>query len=84
MIGFPQDSHQLDKMNFSMPQQLNYVNVHETFAHGSSESHFQHEFLLTLGGHGREALDILQTTCNQEVFHIARTNENSHMYCSTI
>jgi len=30
------------------------------------------------------ALDILETTCNQEVFHITRTNANSHVHCLAI
>ncbi len=64
MIGSPHDSHRLEKMNFSMPRQLNFVNMQETFAHKSLKSHFQHGFQLTLGGHDQEALDILETTCN--------------------
>jgi hypothetical protein len=58
--------------------------MQETSMHESSKSHFQHGFQLRLGGHGRNALDILETTCNQEVFHIARTNVNSHVHCLTI
>ncbi len=39
---------------------------------------------LRSNGHGREALDILETICNQEVFHIARTIVNSKICCLAI
>jgi hypothetical protein len=39
---------------------------------------------LRSNGHGRKALDILETTCNQEVFHMARMIANSKICCLAI
>jgi hypothetical protein len=84
MIGSPYASHQINKVNFSMSQQSKFIRLQKTFAHGSLESHFQCGIQSTLNNHGQEALDIFETTCNQKVFHIARTNANSNVHCSTI
>jgi hypothetical protein len=85
MIGSLQDSHRLNKVKISMPQQLDpNIRVQENSTLESLDSHVQHGIPSRLSGHGHETLDILKTTYNQEVFHIARTIVNSQVHCSTI
>ncbi len=50
----------------------------------SSDSHVWCRIPSRLSGHGHEALDIFETTYNQEVFHIAWTIANSQVHYSTI
>ncbi len=53
-------------------------------AHQPQESSIQHGIQLRFGSHGRKATYILENTCNQEIFHIARTIANSKVQCLVI
>ncbi len=53
-------------------------------AHQPQESSIQHGIQSRFGSHGRKATYILENTCNQEIFHIARTIANSKVQCLVI
>ncbi len=78
------DSHHLNKLNYSMPWQCNCMKVQENIVHEYLKSFIWNGILSRLSVHGRKALDILKTTCNQEVFHIARMITNSKVHCLAI
>ncbi len=76
MISSLQDSHRPNKMKISMPQQLKSTMVQENIVLEFPKSLMQPSIPLKLCNHGWKALDILETTCNQDVFHIARMITN--------
>ncbi len=62
MISSLQDSHHLNKLNFSMPWKFDYMKVQENIVHEYLESFIRNGTPSRLSVHGREALDILKTT----------------------
>ncbi len=58
--------------------------MQENFTFEFLDSHVRHGIPSRLNGHGHEALDILETIYNQEVFPIAQTIANSQVLYSTI
>jgi hypothetical protein len=84
MVVSLEDSHHLDKVNFSSPWQTNSTRVQVGCAHQPQESSIQHGIQSRLGNHGWKATYILKSTCNQEIFHIARTIANSKVQCLVI
>jgi hypothetical protein len=77
MIGSPLDSHHPNKLNYSMSWHFDHMKVQENIVHEYLKSFIRNGIPSRLSVHGRKALDILKTTCNQEVFHIARMITNS-------
>jgi hypothetical protein len=65
--------------NFSASANKFFIKVHIYFAQQSWKSHIRRGIQSRLGGHGHEALDIIESACNQEIFHIARVIMNSQV-----
>jgi len=57
------------------------MKVQENIIHEYLKSFIQNGIPSRLNVHGWKALDILKTTCNQEVFDIAKMITNSKVHC---
>jgi len=70
--------------DFFTPWQTNFTRVQGNCAHQLQENSIQCGIQSKLGSHGHKATNIFESTCNQEIFHIARMVANSQLQCSVI